>query len=438
MRDGEISQGIFLACKLANIARVLGIAAGLMLPGILFAQYYDDPGLGEKPVAAHPQDYKPLGIRAGSFMLHPGVQLAVEFTDNVFFSNEFKESDTIFHIRPYITAQSTWSRHSLNISLAADIGRHVDYGFRDYEDYFFLITGRVDVKSRSFFGYGLDYMKLHEGLNNRDAEQGLKPTIYHLYGANIGYDHTFNRFSLGAALNWDRLDYKNSFSLITGEIDNQDRNRDVTNWMLRGGYQFKTDMQAFVAYTGYNIDYEQTFDRNGFARSGDGYTLDGGVSFAITGKLNGDLFVRYADRSYDDPELPSTSDWGGGAGLQWNPTYLTSVYARIDTSIQETTIQEASGYVRTLYSVRVDHELLRNLQINGFVSYSDNDYQLIDFAPIDAREWDKIWRAGVGLTWFINRHLFLNASYDYEKLKSNVPNDGYNVNRIWLTLGIER
>jgi hypothetical protein len=423
---------------LGNIARVAGITAGLMLPGILFAQYYDDPGLGDKPVAAHPQDYKPLGIRAGSFMLHPGVQLAAEFTDNAFYSTDFKESDTIFHIRPYITAQSTWSKHSLSVSLAADIARYVDFGFRDYEDYFLIVSGRVDVKSRSYFSYGLNYMNLHEGLNNRDSEQGLKPTRYDLYGANVGYDHTFNRFSLGVALNWDRLDFDNSYSLITGEIDNQDRDRDQFNWMVRGGYQFKTDMQAFVSYTGYKVNYKEPIDRNGFERSGDGYTVNGGVSFAITGKLNGDLYASYNDRSYDSPELPDTSGWGGGAGLQWNPTYLTSVYGRIDTNIQETTNEYASGYLRTLYSVRVDHELLRFLQINGFVSYTDNDYQLIDFTPPDARAWDKIFRAGIGLSWFINRHLFLNASYDYEKLKTNVPDDGYNVNRIWLTLGIER
>ena len=94
--------------------------------------------------------------------------------------------------------------------------------------------------------------------------------------------------------------------------------------------------------------------------------------------------------------------------------------------------------LRTLYSVRVDHSLTRFLQLNGFASYSDNDYQLINGAPPDARAWDHINRYGIGLNWFINRHVFLNASYDYSKLKTNVPDDGYNVSRVWLTLGIER
>ena len=43
----------------------------------------------------------------------------------------------------------------------------------------------------------------------------------------------------------------------------------------------------------------------------------------------------------------------------------------------------------------------------------------------------------MGLNWFINRYLFLNASYGWEQLKTNVPDDGYTVNRVWLVLGAE-
>ena len=157
----------------------------------------------------------------------------------------------------------------------------------------------------------------------------------------------------------------------------------------------------------------------------------------MTGKLNANLFASYNERSYDDPRLEAISGWAGGAALQWNPTYLTSVYGTITSSIEDTTSQFASGSVRTVYTVRVDHELKRFLQLNGFVSYSDNDYQLLAGAPEGARAWDEIFRAGIGLNWFINRHFRLSASYDYEKLKTNVANDGYETNRIWLVLGYE-
>ena len=420
------------------LGRFLLSMAFFAVSGVVHAQYYDDPGLGQKPVATHPQDYKPLGIRAGSFMLHPGVQLAAEYTDNVFYTENNTVSDTIFHIRPYISAQSTWSRHSLNVSAAADFGLYADYDFRDYEDYFLSIDGRVDVKNRSYFSYGLDYMHLHESLGNRDAEQGIEPTVYDFYGGNIGYDHTFNRLSVGAMYTMAWLDYDNSVS-ATGEIiDNQDRNRREDSLLLRAGYQFKTDMQAFVSYTGYNIDYDQEIDAGGYERSGNGYTVNGGLQFNITGKLNGDVYASYHDRSYDDPTLPNVDGWAAGAGLQWNPTGLTSVYGRIDSGIEETTDQYSSGYFRTLYSLRVDHELTRFLQLSAFVSYFNNDYTQIPGAPPEAREYDNVWRNGIGVNWFINRWMYLNASYGWEQLKTNVPDDNYTVNRVWLILGFER
>ncbi len=424
--------------NLADFTKILIIGAGLLLPGLLLAQYYDDPGLGQKPVAGYPQDYKPLGIRAGAFMLHPAVQLTAEWTDNVFFTKGDKKSDVIYHIRPYITAQSTWSRHSLNITLAADYAHYNDYSFQDYTDYFLTITGRLDVKNRSYTSYGATAMRLHEGRNNRNAEQGFEPTIYYLYGANLGYDHTFNRLSLGATLTFNRLDFDNAYSLVDGVINNQDRDRDTYNWSARAAYQFRAGMQAYAAYSGGTVKYKDETDRNDYDRSGDGYAISGGLAMTLTGKLDGDVYARYVRRSYEDPALPDTSGWGLGAGLTWTPTYLTSVYAMADTSVQETTSRYSSGYLRTLYSFRVDHELTRFIQINGFVSYSNNDYQQIANAPPDARSWDHVFRSGIGLNWFINRYLFLNASYDYAKLDTNAPDNGYTANSVWLTLGIER
>ena len=404
----------------------------------VFAYEYDNPGLGQKPVEAHPQDFKPLGIRAGAFMLHPGIELAGEWTDNAFYSYDNQQSDFIYHLRPYFTAQSTWSRHSLTVRLAADVARYRDNGFRDYEDYFLNIGGRLDVRSRTTLNYKLDYLDLHESLNNRSAEQGIVPTRYSMTGGGLGFDNQFNRLGIGMQYYHSIYDFKNSLRPDGTVIDNQDRNRTDDSLMLRLGYQFKVDMQAFGMATWHQVDYKQDYDRNGYQRNNDGYSLGGGLRFGITGVLTGDLSVNYHDRSYDDPRLPSTTGWGGGAGLTWLPTQLTTVRAAISTNVQETTYQYASGYLGTLYALRVDHELLRDLQINARVSYRDNKYTLLPDAPTDARSRDKYWSAGVGATYFINRSIYLNASYSFSTLDSNVPMDGYDVNRVWLVLGLEK
>jgi hypothetical protein len=407
--------------------------------GNLSAQYYNDPGLGQKPVATHPQDYKPLGIRAGAFMLHPGIQLGMQWTDNVFYADRFLKSDTIYHVRPYVTAQSTWSRHSLNLSAAADFAFYDKYSERNYDDYFFGLSGRVDVKNRSYFSYSADYMNLHEDLNNRTSEQGIEPTRYDFYGGRIGYDHSFNRLSLGGFYSMNWLDYDNVVGLDGEVINNQDRNRETTGYGLRAGYQFAVDKQVFVAYEGYTIDYDQKYDRNGYDRSGSGYRVNGGLNLSITGRLQGDIYASYYNRSFDDPSLPGTSGWllGGGAGLQWNPTDLTSVYGRIESGLQETTDANSTSMVQQIASIRVDHELTRDIQLNGFVGYGINDYNSIDPTAPDGRTKDKIWRAGIGANWFINRHAYLNASYAYAKFNSSIADDDYTTNNFWLLLGLE-
>ncbi len=399
---------------------------------------YDNPGLGEQPVTSHPPDYKPLGVRAGSFMLHPGVELATEFHDNILYTDSFELSDTIFHIRPYVTAQSTWSRHSLTVRLAADVARYNDYGERDYEDYFAQLSGMVDVTSRSNFNYGLDYLQLHEERNNRSAEQGVTPTVFTLTGGSLGYNHTFNRLSLGILASLRQLDFDNVRKLDGGIIDNQDRDRDESSLQLRAAYQFQPGKQAFVSVVFNNVDYDQEFDRSGLNRNSDGYSLNGGVDFSISGVLSGDVFVSYHEQSYDDPQLNNVSGWAGGMGLTWLPTTLTTVNASITSGVEQTTIATSSGYLRTLYSLRVDHELLRNLQLIGMVSYTDNDYQQNDNATEFSRSYDKYWSAAIGATYFFNRSVYLSASYDYNDFSTNVLNDDFTANRFWLVLGLER
>lgn len=404
----------------------------------LLAQPYDNPSLGQKPVAAYPQDYKPLGIRAGAFMIQPAVELAGEWTDNVFYTNENEESDFIYHLRPHVTAQSNWTRHSFNVRMAADIGRHSDFSIRDYEDYFLNVSGRIDVRTQSALNYSADYMHLHEDLNDRTAEQGVEPTKYDLAGLSLNYEHTFNRVTLRFNYNYRDLDFDDALRADGSVIDNGDRDRSIDDLGARISYAFKTDMKAFIGATWHKIDFDQEFDRNGLDRSGDGYTLNAGVSMGFTGVLTGDLFVSYHDRDYDDPTLGSFDGWAAGAGLTWYPSRLTTVKGNITSAIQETTSADASGYLGTLYQIRVDHELRRDLQVNARLSYRDNEYEVLPGAPANTRRYDDVFGGGLGATWFINRNVWLSASYDLSDLSTNVPNDDFKVNRVWLVLGLEK
>ena len=72
------------------------------------------------------------------------------------------------------------------------------------------------------------------------------------------------------------------------------------------------------------------------------------------------------------------------------------------------------------------------------MSYRNIDYTQLANAPSNARQYDHVWSAGIGANYFINRSMYLNLSYDYSKLTSNLPTDEFTVNTVWLVLGLEK
>ena len=115
----------------------------------------------------------------------------------------------VYHIRPYVTAQSTWSRHSLNVTLSADIALFGTYDRQDYTDYFLDASGRVDVKTNSFFSYNLNYMDLHQDRSNRDSIQGFEPTRYHHLAAVLA---TITR---STACHWAQVTARSGWIMTT-------------------------------------------------------------------------------------------------------------------------------------------------------------------------------------------------------------------------------
>jgi len=215
---------------------------------------------------------------------------------------------------------------------------------------------------------------------------------------------------LTAALRYQQqdTDYDNGKDLEGNVIDNQDRDRTRDIWSLKLGYDYSEQSVLFVQYAANNLDYDQTFDRYGYQRSSDGYDARVGASWIMTGVLTGDLFLQYISQDYDDPRFNTIRGWGIGADLNWTPTELTNVNIRFANTPQETTQVNTSGYYSSLYSARVQHELRRNLLLNARLSYTDNDYEY-NGADTDSLYETQVTRAGLGLSYLFNRHLYLSG-----------------------------
>ena len=423
----------FITTQSGCLALVLSL---VLVPAVSLAQQYYDPGLLRKTIDHIPADYEAPGMRLGGFVFKPGVELAREQNDNIFYLEAMEISDTITHLRPWANLHSDWSRHQLNINAFADIGRYNDFGNEDYEDWVLILDGRVDVKRGSFFNFKTNFMGLHEDRSSPDDVFGATPTQFSLRDLGAGYAHTFNR--LTAMLDFESVDtdYDNNFDGSGTILDNQDRDRTRDALTLSISYERSPQHRIFFGAGTNEVDYDQTFDVDGFQRSSDGYRLQGGISWDMTGLLTGDLYLQYFEQDYDDPAFGSVDGFGIGGSLLWTPTLLTHVNFHFDNAPQETTQAFTSGYNSSLYSARLQHELRHNLLANVRFSYTDNDYEF-NGPGSDSLTNTEVIRGEFGLIYLFNRHAYISGGYLYEKQDANAAKFEYKTTRWFLTLALE-
>ena len=415
---------------------ILSALCVCLLPGITLAQQYYDPGLLRKTIDRKPVEFEPVGMRWGSFMVGAGAELVYEHNDNIFYFTNLEVADSITHVRPWFDLNSDWNRHELNFSVMADIGNYSDFDGQDFEDWAARLDGRIDVKRGSSFNYNIFAMRLHEDRSSPDDVNGIRPTEFAYDGFDVGYSHTFNRLTVD--LNYDRndTDYQNNIRLSGTIVDNQDRDRTRDALTLKLDYELANQRHVFLRVAGNNVDYDQVFDNVGFERSSNGYSLQAGMSWDLTGVLVGNAYLDYIDQEYDDPRFTNVTGFGIGGSLVWTPTQLTNISFLARNGPQETTQIGSSGYFSTLYSVRLQHELRRNWLLNVRASYTDNDYG-IKGGSEELLTDTQVTRAGLGLIYLFNRNFYLSGGYVYEKQKANLSRYGYRTNRWFLTLGAE-
>ncbi len=426
----------FSPTKIVKYSSFLLALYGLVSPTVSVAQQYYDPGLLQRTIDRKPVDFQSAGIRLGSFGLKTGAEIALEHNDNIFYLENEEIGDTLIHVRPWASLNSDWSRHELNLSAYADIGRYDDSTNEDYEDWVLNLDGRIDVKRGSYFNYNATYMPLHEDRSSPDDVRGIAPTQFNYSGFGAGYSHNFNRVTAALDFATVSTNYDDNVDGDGNILDNQDRDRSQDTLGLRLHYELAGRRSLFLAASVNQIDYDQSTDKRGSQRSSVGRDFQAGISWDLTGLLVGDLYLQYFDQDYDDPAFDNIDGWGIGAGLDWTPTHLTSVNFSFRNSAQETTQPGSSGYASSLYSVRLQHELRHKLLANARVSYTVNDYQ-VNSQPAGALSDSKVFRAGLGLNYLVNRHLHISGGYMYEEQDANEAVFNYKSNRWFIVLGLD-
>lgn len=371
--------------------------------------------------------YEPVGIRAGSFMFFPSLDLRGEYNDNIFSDKTDKVDDFIFGIRPSISGRSLWQRHSLRMNAYGNFGIHADNPDENFEDAGVSTEGTIDIADGSRLNVKLGATRDHERRDSPDDARGVHPTIYYRFTPEMTFDQRINRVALRVKASADYIDFNDTVN-GAGAVINQD-DRDRLTWVIEGraGYDLSRNVQLYVsALTDHRI-YDDQFDDDGYERDSNGYGVFGGIIVDLEGLISAEAYVGYRSQSFADARLENVKGVGGGINLIWAPTKLTTVTLTGERIVEETTLTGSTASLNTSFDLTIDHELRRNIVITLSGGYLNRNYEGI------ARDDDTL-RGSVGVQYLISRHFRLRAGYSYNARSSNIPGNGYDTNSVYVNL----
>jgi hypothetical protein len=365
--------------------------------------------------------YSPLGIRGGSFMFFPAVQLSTAYSSNPQ-SIPHGAGSPYFVVAPELLAQSDWSRHSLTASI---IGSYTDYtngSFTPSLNRPYLnskIDGRIDVTRDTQIVLENRLLVSTDNPGSPNLQAGLASLpIDTTLGGTLGIVQAFNRLIVSLKGTFDRVQYQNS-TLTDGEsTSNADRDLNQYAGIARAAFDLDAGIKPFVELQQDSRVYDQQFDDGGQQRSSMGTSLKVGATVDLFGSLSGAMAIGYLDRTYQDPTLPKVSGLIADGALIWRATALTTATLTAASQVSESTVVGVSGELSRDIGVQVDHAFRRWLIGTLKLGYGQDDY--VGDGRLDNR-----YFASVGMTYKLNREIWLLTELREDRLNSNFTGTSY-------------
>jgi hypothetical protein len=367
-------------------------------------------------------DFDPEPVRLGAFVARSSLDAGVSFTDNVFASPTNKQSDVIARIGAQVSATTDWSVHAVGFDAAAYRNEYLDISDESNNELRGRLRGRLDVTREWSLGGAVFAEQRTEARTDFVNAVGLdRPVRVDRIGASIDANYQSDRVRWQNNATVLGEDYKNGRQIGTGNIIDQDfRDRTVLSGRSRLSYALTPNVAVFGQGTVEESRYDKTGLIGGQPRKRDsrGYTAALGVDFELDALVRGDIAIGYLNEDRKDPFFEDVTGLSVDATMRWFPTQLTTVTFNAGRRVVDLGAFDSPSAVDTRGGVRVDHELLRNVILSGFVNTGVSDYTEID------RE-DRTTEFGAIATYKMNKRVHWEAfarRFDRDTSGSNFAN----------------
>ena len=365
--------------------------------------------------------YLPLGIRGGSFMFFPAVELDTAYSSNPQ-SIPHGGGSPYFVVAPELLVQSDWSRHALTASITGSYTDYTNGSFVPSLNRPYLnskIDGRIDVTRDTQIVLQNRLLVSTDNPGSPNLPAGLaKLPVDTTLGGTLGIVQNFNRLIVSLKDTFDRVQYQNSV-LTDGETaSNADRDLNQYAGIARVAFDLDAGVKPFVEVQQDARVYDEQFDSGGQQRSSIGTSVKAGATVDLFGSLSGAMAVGYLDRTYQDPTLPKLSGVIADGALIWRATALTTATLTASSLVSKSTIPGVSGELSRDVGVEVDHAFRRWLIGALKLGYGQDNY-------VGEGRLDNRYFASVGMTYKLNRDIWLRTEVREDRLNSSFSGASY-------------
>jgi hypothetical protein len=379
-------------------------------------------------------DYDPIGMRFGDFFWFPHGEIDELYNSNIF-ATQSPTSDFITVLQPGFDLLSSLPRNAINLHAGAAAQFYASNPTQNTATGFVSTDGRLDVDSQSGFLGNAQVAHLYTPRTSPNSPgNAAEPVTYNNYSAGLGYQQSGLRLGYEADLGVQATQY-NAVPLIGGGILPQSSGDTIIpQAALRVSYEFIPDYRAYVRVSGSFYDYPKT-PLSGINFDSTVYRADFGLQILPRHLIYGEVYVGYLGQTFQTSSLGSVSTADAGGRLVWNVTPLTTLNFNGIRTFQTTnpTISGVgSGYLQSVVTASVDHELRHNILLNASAGYENDSYQGI------SRN-DNIFSAVAGVRYLLNRNLYLGGFYSYQQRTSSGSAAGtpYSQNIVMLRIGAQ-
>jgi len=371
------------------------------------------------PVAPDDDPFGPVGIRAGTFVWRPAVEMATGYDTNPARATLLVRGSSQFTLAPELLARSDWERHQLDIAIRGSYNYYPEVRFADRPNLDARANGRIDVTRDTRIDVETRYIQAtdYPGSPNVAADIARLP-IYTDVGATLGVGQRFNRFDLSLKGTFDRIDWRESVLTDGTTSGNADRDYNQYGAQLRGSYEVSPGVKPFAEVDADTRIHDLQIDRTGADRDSTGVAVKVGTAFEFTRTLTGEISVGYLARDYQGPNLPDIRAPLLDAALIWAATGLTTIKFTARTTVDESVVPDVSGVLRHDNGIEISHALRRWLIATVKFGYGIDDY-------VGSFRQDHRYLASLGVTYKLSRDLWLKGELRQEWLSSNIPLSNY-------------